>query len=209
MVPPLAAAEVALAPVAAQLLQVREELLLNPETHLPEVHPVPRDWGPTELYNRYDDSSFQAPGIEPLRKSHRDLLDAVLRQYGWTDLADEMAAPPNLGWGFERPWIDRTERYVPVLRFREQMLERLMALNEQRYWEEIDLYVPHVVAVLPERKPAKVTKDACKEKGIVIDEDDLANVLLRAEKAGLIKRERDGAWTRVQGAKAKTGARVA
>jgi hypothetical protein len=84
-----------------------------------------------------------------------------------------------------------------------------MALNEQRYWEEIDLYVPHVVAVLPERKPAKVTKDACKEKGIVIDEDDLANVLLRAEKAGLIKRERDGAWTRVQGAKAKTGARVA
>ncbi len=167
------------------LLSIRRGLLEDAAVNLPGIR-LPKGWGPTELYNLYDSEKCSAPGIEELRTAHRNLLDVVLREYGWTALADAMAADDGGGWAFENPWIDRTQRYVPKLTYREQMLERLMERNEQRYWEEIDLYMPHVVALAPTTSSKKLTPEVCNAGGIKIDDVDLKNVLDVAVKRKLL-----------------------
>ncbi len=169
------------------LLATRRKLLDMPSMCLGENARTSVSWGPTDLYNLYDSAERTTVGIEELRTAHRNLLDVVLRQYGWTELADTMAADEGGGWAFENPWIDRTQRYVPKLIYREQMLEKLMELNEQRYWEEIDLYVPHVVALLSPR-PRKLSVADCKAANIKINEEDLEHVLERAQQSDVVVR---------------------
>ena len=70
-------------------------------------------------------------GILELRKLHRELDEAVLDAYGWTDL--------NLGHDFHEvetlPENDRV-RYTISLTARKEVLNRLVALNHQRAEEE-------------------------------------------------------------------------
>lgn len=70
-------------------------------------------------------------GILELRKLHRELDEAVLAAYGWTDL--------NLGHDFHEvetlPENDRV-RYTISPEARKELLKRLLALNHQRAAEE-------------------------------------------------------------------------
>jgi hypothetical protein len=129
---------------AEQLLAWRGALLTEPEKH--GLDGVPSNWGPTELYNRYDDPDDERPAIEQLRQHHANLLVAVLSSYGWPEAAEV----EREAWGFERPWIDRTVRFVPPESVRRRLVERLDALNHERYEEERRLLTEFVVARLPE-----------------------------------------------------------
>lgn len=95
-----------------------------------------------------DEAGYQ--GILELRKLHRELDEAVLAAYGWTDL--------NLCHDFYEvetlPENDRI-RYIISPDARKELLKRLLALNHQRAAEEKAKAV---------EKPAKVAKRAQKRK---------------------------------------------
>ena len=125
------------------LEQLREKLLNEPAGAL-GLSTFPSDWGPTKLYNLFDDPNCTHPSIEELRAGHRELLAETLELYGWDGLARAMSEDPDHGWGFSRPWIDGTSRYVPRIEFREALLSHLMQANEDRYWQEINLMLDQV-----------------------------------------------------------------
>ena len=78
-----------------------------------------------------DEAEAGYQGILELRKLHRELDEAVLAAYGWTDL--------NLGHNFHEvetlPENDRV-RYTISPEARKELLKRLLALNHQRAAEE-------------------------------------------------------------------------
>lgn len=83
-----------------------------------------RPGGPTDLYNLYDNPDVKFPVIAELRALHVALTDAVLQGYGWHE--DGPDGPPlRLEWGFDRPWIDGTTRYVPNAAGRQELVVRL------------------------------------------------------------------------------------
>jgi hypothetical protein len=96
-----------LKPVGDNLIRVREEMMVDFN-------------GITSLYNAFDDPANTK--IEPLREAHRLLEEAVLAEYGWGDL---------VGWGFDRPWVDGSLRYVPDGGVRQEYLRRLEQLNQK------------------------------------------------------------------------------
>jgi hypothetical protein len=175
-------AQVRLDHASERLTEARNRLLTSPETLLPEVRPVPNDWGPTELYNRYDDSTFVAPGIAPLREAHVALLDAVLGAYAadatlteagpmFAVLRDEMVRDADHGWTFDRPWIDGSQRFVPKASFRRRIIEALLQANLDRWVQEIDLIAAQVAGVVA-NQPALAGK---LQKGV--DVNGLASAL--------------------------------
>lgn len=119
-----------------QLLDLRTSILEHPEKYGLRREAV---GGPTDLYNLYNRDApkfsdlYDNPAIQELRQVHIDLLDTVLRAYGWDDLAD------TVEWDFDRPWICRTPRFVPTLPYRVEMLERLQELNHERFRYEQEL----------------------------------------------------------------------
>ncbi len=115
---------------------------------------VNEDIGLTALYNRFHDPHEQSEGILELRRLHSLMDGAVLRAYGWDDLAesarceflldyeeeedDADAGPPVAG----NPTRKRGTKKKPWrLRwpdeFRDEVLARLLELNEQRHQEEL------------------------------------------------------------------------
>ncbi len=78
-----------------------------------------------------DEAEAGYQGVLELRKLHRELDEAVLAAYGWTDL--------NLGHDFHEvetlPENDRV-RYTNSPDTRKELLKRLLALNHQRAEEE-------------------------------------------------------------------------
>jgi hypothetical protein len=99
--------ELRLKPVGENLIRVREEMMADFN-------------GITSLYNAFDDPANTK--TEPLREAHRLLEEAVLAEYGWGDLG---------GWGFDRPWVDGSLRYVPDGGVRQEYLRRLEQLNQK------------------------------------------------------------------------------
>lgn len=84
--------------------------------------------GLTQTYNRVHDPDEQAEDIVRLRELHVELDYAVRDAYGWTDL--------DLGHDFhdtKRFGIRYT--FEPVVR--QEILDRLLELNHQRYAEEV------------------------------------------------------------------------
>ncbi len=92
-------------------------------------------------------------GIEKLRVLHVELLQEVLRAYGWGDLAEKATRDR---WEFTQPWIDETTRFVPPLDVRIAMHERLVQKNHERYHEEIALLAEHILEYVPP-KGASIT----------------------------------------------------
>jgi hypothetical protein len=107
-------------------------------------------FGLTSLYNRFHSPNETAPDIQELRRLHGEMDVAVLRAYGWDDLADQAAQP-----GFCQFLLDYEEdeddtaadssstrqkkkpwRYRWPDPFRDEVLARLLALNAQRHKEE-------------------------------------------------------------------------
>ncbi len=83
--------------------------------------------GLTEIYNRFHDRGEASADIARLRALHVELDQAVAAAYGWHDL--------DLGHGFHP--TKQGERYTLSEPARRTVLDRLLALNHQRYEEDV------------------------------------------------------------------------
>lgn len=86
-----------------------------------------RQEGLTKTYNRFHNPGEKSDDIARLRTLHVEMDQAVAAAYGWTDL--------DLGHGFHE--TKQGVRYTISESARRTVLDRLLALNHQRYAEEI------------------------------------------------------------------------
>lgn len=103
---------------------------------------VKNDEGLTRTYNRFHDPGEQDPGILRLRDLHAAMDRAVLDAYGWSDLRptceflldyeededDDDSGPARKR---KKPW-----RYCWPNNFRDEVLARLLVLNQKRAEQE-------------------------------------------------------------------------
>lgn len=87
---------------------------------------IERDQGITTLYGHYHDPDYSDPIVEELRERHRDLDDAVLDAYGWSDV--------DLGHGFYDTRYGVFYTVSAAARF--ELLDRLLRLNFEQYAEQ-------------------------------------------------------------------------
>jgi hypothetical protein len=80
-----------------------------------------------DIYNRFHDRDEQSADIVRLRALHVEMDYAVAAAYGWPDL--------DLGHGFHE--TKQGVRYTLSESARRTILDRLLALNHQRYEEEV------------------------------------------------------------------------
>ena len=85
--------------------------------------------GLTKTYNRFHDPSETSADIAELRRLHVEMDQAVAAAYGWADL--------DLGHGFHT--TKQGLRYTISEAARRTVLDRLLALNHERYAEEVRL----------------------------------------------------------------------
>ena len=187
--------EARLGGVVDRLLAHRQAMLDKPLEHEVPEGELTSQWGPTKLYNLYDDPTQTFEAVVTLRALHEELLEAVLREYGWGDLLE------GLSWEFDTPWIDRTTRYVPDLETRRALFDRLAELNAERYRYEIKLYLPHIIATLEPGVWTSLSriKDAVREAGIVISDPDLDAALAQGvsnRKHDALERDPSGRYPR-------------
>jgi hypothetical protein len=96
---------------------------------------VARDKGLTKTYNDFNDRRLRSdPEIQGLRDLHHAMDQAVLRAYGWEDLA-AAAAPVFLDEENEDEFAYQGRLFWPS-DFRDEVLARLLALNKQRAEQE-------------------------------------------------------------------------
>jgi hypothetical protein len=95
---------------------------------------VARGQGMTPTYNRFHTRTDEAADIAELRRLHHAMDDAVLRAYGWDDLADR-AAPQFLTEASEDDHRYQGRLFWPAP-FRDALLARLLRLNEERAMAE-------------------------------------------------------------------------
>jgi hypothetical protein len=89
-----------------------------------------RGEGLTRTYNRFHEPAEHAPDIQRLRDLHHAMDVAVLRAYGWDDLADT-AVPEFLTEDTESDHRYQNRLFWPAP-FRDEVLARLLALNAER-----------------------------------------------------------------------------
>lgn len=99
--------------------------------------------GMTKTYNRFHDPSETSPDIVKLRELHAALDRAVLEAYGWHDLAETATCEFLLDYEDEEDDEDgKTSRRKKPWRyrwpddFRDEVLARLLALNQERAQQE-------------------------------------------------------------------------
>jgi hypothetical protein len=100
---------------------------------------ITRNEGMTKTYNRFHNPDEQSKDIVRLRELHAEMDRAVLRAYGWDDLADR-AEPIFLDETNEDDHTYQGRLFWPSA-FRDEVLARLLALNAQRHAEELRLGV--------------------------------------------------------------------
>ncbi len=83
--------------------------------------------GLTETYNRFHDDQENSQDIVELRELHAEMDGSVLAAYGWTDL--------DLGHDFHQ--TKQGIRFTMSEDARREVLDRLLALNHERYKEEM------------------------------------------------------------------------
>lgn len=89
-----------------------------------------RGEGLTKTYNRFHDRGENAPDIARLRELHAEMDAAVLRAYGWDDLADR-AQPKFIEQDADEGKQAKTRLDWPS-EFKDEVLARLLALNAER-----------------------------------------------------------------------------
>jgi hypothetical protein len=133
------------------------------------------DEGLTKTYNHFHDPFKSDKGILELRNLHRLMDIAVLRAYGWDDLADKAEQAEYYQFLLEQeeseddPAFDSSNsrqrkrhwRYRWPDEFRDEVLGRLLELNEKRHKEE----------VLAGITPQTSRKSSDEEKELSDDED--------------------------------------
>ena len=95
---------------------------------------VARNEGLTKIYNRFHNPAERSADIVRLRALHHAMDVAVLRAYGWNDLADT-AAPEHLSEDTEPDHRYQDRLFWPAA-FRDAVLARLLELNVARAAEE-------------------------------------------------------------------------
>jgi hypothetical protein len=86
--------------------------------------------GLTKTYNRFHARGENAPDIARLRALHAEMDAAVLRIYGWNDLAAR-AAPEFIEQDADEGKTPKTRLDWPG-EFKDEVLARLLALNAER-----------------------------------------------------------------------------
>lgn len=99
--------------------------------------------GLTKTYNRFHNPGEHSPDILELRKLHAAMDRAVLDAYGWTEIRPEYTFPAQLDDSIRYTWGEDT---------RDDVLGKLLELNQQRYQEE-------VAAGLHDKTKAKKVKE--------------------------------------------------
>ena len=102
---------------------------------------IRRSEGLTKTYNRFHDKTEASADIRKLRQLHVEMDNVVAAAYGWSDL--------DLGHDFHK--TKQGERYTISEAARRIVLDRLLALNHQRYEEEVK-------AGLHDKKKSKAKK---------------------------------------------------
>ena len=89
-----------------------------------------RQAGLTATYNLVNDPTVRDADIEELRSIHRQVDEAVCRAYGWDDLVAQ---------GLDHDFHDlgREVRYTIGPSVRQEILDRLLELNHERYAAEV------------------------------------------------------------------------
>jgi hypothetical protein len=110
---------------------------------------IANNQGLTTTYNRFHDPDEYDSAILKLRDLHNQMDRAVLDAYGWTDLQptceflldyeDEEETDPfdSAGEGSKKRAKKKPYRYRWADEIRDEVLARLLALNEERYMEEV------------------------------------------------------------------------
>lgn len=110
-------------PIDAQLSEAIGKTYFNTRKEIM----IEQQEGLTKTYNRFHDQGEQSEDIARLRALHVEMDQAVAAAYGWSDL--------DLGHGFHA--TKQGERYTLSEPARRTVLDRLLALNHQRYEEEV------------------------------------------------------------------------
>lgn len=99
---------------------------------------VRNDEGLTATYNRFHDPDEHAPDVVRLRELHAEMDRAVLDAYGWTDIPTDCEFLLDYEID-EETWSNKKKPY----RYRwsddvhDEVLARLLDLNQKRYEEEV------------------------------------------------------------------------
>lgn len=96
---------------------------------------VAADEGITKTYNRFHKDSETSQAIQRLRELHDEMDRAVLRAYGWDDLAETLK-PEFLTEDTEDDHTYQGRYFWPAPQ-RDLVLSRLLALNAERYADEV------------------------------------------------------------------------
>ncbi|MDF1738643.1 MAG: hypothetical protein P1U86_05750 [Verrucomicrobiales bacterium] len=100
---------------------------------------VRNDEGLTKTYNRFHDPGETSPEIHKMRLLHAAMDRAVLDAYGWTDVPTDCEFIPDFTEedddGNEIP---KNIRYRWPDEVRDDVLARLLALNSERYEQEVN-----------------------------------------------------------------------
>ncbi len=152
------------------------------------------DEGFTTTYNRFHSPDERDEGILELRRLHGLMDAAVLWAYGWNDLAESATCEFRLDYeeeDDESPAADSTAtgrskkkpwRYRWPDDFRDEVLARLLELNEQRHKEELLLVkgksTEAKTAKEPSKKPAKATPLLDSLDQVELDRDERLLLLI-------------------------------
>lgn len=115
--------------------------------------------GLTPTYNRFHDAYDDDPAIQRLRSMHGDMDRAVLRAYGWDDLADA-ANPVFLTEETEAEFTYQGRLFWPS-DFRDEVLARLLDLNRARHAAEANAGI--AIATAPDA-PHSAATDRIRER---------------------------------------------
>ena len=91
---------------------------------------IERNEGLTKTYNRFHARGENAPDIARLRALHAEMDAALLRAYGWNNLA-ERAVPEFIEQDADEGKTPKTRLDWPA-EFKDEVLARLLALNAER-----------------------------------------------------------------------------
>ena len=117
--------------------------------------------GLTKTYNRFHDPDEHDPAILRLRELHAAMDRAVLDAYGWADIPTDCEFIPDfVETDDEGNTIEKSIRYRWPDAVRDEVLARLLALNEARHKQEV------AAGLHASRVGARGTKKA------LFDEDD-------------------------------------
>jgi len=124
---------------------------------------VKNDEGLTDTYNRFNDPSERSPHLLKLRELHSAMDRAVLDAYGWTDIPTDCEFLLDYEID-EETWGNKKKpfRYRWPDEVHDEVLARLLELNQKRYEEEVVAGLHGGAAKGTTAKP-KATKKAPKK----------------------------------------------